>query len=81
MGHIDGFVKIVADHDNGEILGVHMVGDHSTDMIGEAVLAMTMEGAVEDLADIIKPHPTLSENLMEAAMDWSGLAIHTLKKG
>jgi len=41
---------------------------------------MTMESAVEDLAEAIRPHPTLSETVMEAAMDWNNLAIHSLKK-
>jgi dihydrolipoamide dehydrogenase len=80
MGKKDGFVKVVGDSETGEILGVHIVGEHATDLIGESVMAMTMEAAVEDLAEVIKPHPTLSENLMEAAKDWSGLAIHAPKK-
>jgi len=37
---------------------------------------MTMEGSVEDLSEAVKPHPTLSEAVMEAALDWNGLAIH-----
>ncbi|UCF90127.1 MAG: dihydrolipoyl dehydrogenase [Desulfobacterales bacterium] len=80
MGNIDGLAKIVGDAETGEILGVHIIGAHATDLIGDAVTTMTMESAVEDLAAAIKPHPTLSETLMEAALDWSGLAIHTLKK-
>jgi dihydrolipoamide dehydrogenase len=80
MGNGDGFVKVVGDSETGEILGVHILGEHATDLIGESVMAMTMEAAVEDLAEVIKPHPTLSENLMEAAKDWNGLAIHAPKK-
>jgi dihydrolipoamide dehydrogenase len=76
----DGLVKIVADSETGEILGVHIIGEHATDLIGEAVTAVNTESAVEDLAEAIKPHPTLSENLMEAARDWSGLAVHAPKK-
>jgi dihydrolipoamide dehydrogenase len=41
---------------------------------------MTMEGVVEDLARAVMPHPTMSETLMEAAMDWNGLAVHAPKK-
>ncbi|MEJ2725417.1 MAG: dihydrolipoyl dehydrogenase [Deltaproteobacteria bacterium] len=81
MEDINGLVKVVGDSESGEILGVHIIGSHATDLIGEAVMAMTMESAVEDLAAVIKPHPTLSENVMEAALDWSGLAIHSPKKG
>jgi dihydrolipoamide dehydrogenase len=80
MGKGDGLAKVVADSETGEILGVHIVGEHATDLIGEAVMAMVTESAVEDLAAVIKPHPTLSENLMEAARDWNGMAIHAPKK-
>jgi dihydrolipoamide dehydrogenase len=80
MGDINGFVKIIGDSESGEILGVHMIGEHATDLIGEAVTLMTMEAAVEDFAEAIKAHPTLSEALMEAALDWSGILIHKLKK-
>ncbi len=80
MGDTDGFVKIVGDEETGEILGVHILGSHATDLIGEPVMAMTKESAVEDLAEAIKPHPTFSETVMEAAVDWIGLAIHSLKK-
>ncbi|MEW6665360.1 MAG: dihydrolipoyl dehydrogenase [Thermodesulfobacteriota bacterium] len=80
MGKGYGFVKVIGDPDTGEILGVHMVGEHATDLIGEAVTAMTLEAAVEDLAEVIKPHPTLSESLMEAAKDWSGVAVHAPRR-
>ena len=59
---------------------MHIIGPHATDLIGEPVMAMTMEAAMEDLAEAIKPHPTLSETIMEAAMDWNGVAIHAPKK-
>ncbi|NQU03676.1 MAG: dihydrolipoyl dehydrogenase, partial [Syntrophaceae bacterium] len=80
MGNTDGFVKIVGDSDTGEILGVHIVGEHATDLIGEAVTVMNMEGVVEDLYKAIKPHPTLSETIREAALDWNDLAIHSPQK-
>ncbi|OGP60486.1 MAG: dihydrolipoyl dehydrogenase [Deltaproteobacteria bacterium RBG_13_52_11b] len=80
MDDINGFVKIVGDSESGEILGVHMIGQHATDLISEAATLMTMEATVEDFAEGIKPHPTLSETLMEAALDWGGILIHKLKK-
>ena len=80
MGCIAGFTKIVGDAETGEILGVHILGEHATDLIGEAVITKTMEAAVEDLAEAVRPHPTLSETVMEAAMDWSNLVIHSPKK-
>ncbi len=76
MNEAEGFVKIVSDADTGELLGVHIVGEGAADLLGEPLLAMTMEAAVEDLAEVIKPHPTLSEMLREAALDCHGLAVH-----
>ncbi len=80
MGDINGLAKILGDSETGEILGVHILGPHATELIGESVMAMTMESAVEDLAKAIKPHPTLGETVMEAAMDWGGLAVNSPKK-
>ena len=57
-------------------ISLHILGEHATDVIGDAVTTMTMESAIEDLAIAVKPHPTISETLMEAAMDWNRLAIH-----
>ena len=73
LGAREGFVKIVSDEKYGEILGVHMIGPRVTEMIAEAVVAMRLEGTVEDLAYAIHPHPTLTEAVMEAAHaahDW-----------
>jgi dihydrolipoamide dehydrogenase len=73
LGAREGFVKIVSDETYGEILGVHMVGPRVTEMIAEAVVAMRLEGTVEDLAHAIHPHPTLTEAVLEAAHaahDW-----------
>ena len=69
-------VKIVADAQYGEILGVHIFGPHATDLIGEAVLAMRLEGTAADIGRAIHPHPTLTEALMEAAFDVAGEAVH-----
>jgi dihydrolipoamide dehydrogenase len=80
MGKTNGFVKILGDGDTGEILGVHILGEHATDLISEAVTVMVMEGAVEDLYEAIKPHPTISETIMEAGLDWNGMAVHLPRK-
>jgi dihydrolipoamide dehydrogenase len=69
-------VKIVAESAYNEILGIQIVGPHATDMIGEAILAMSMEGTAQDIAQAIHPHPTLTEALKEAALDVFGSAIH-----
>ena len=76
MEEMEGMIKIVAGKKYGEILGVHIIGPHATDLIAEAVLAIEMEVTVEELAHTIHAHPTLSEGLGEAAMVLSGGAIH-----
>lgn len=72
----DGFAKIISA--DSQILGVQIVGQHASDMISEAVLAIEMGATVEDLALIIHPHPTLPETLGEAAEAVLGDAIHIL---
>lgn len=76
LGHSEGFVKVIADMRWGEILGVHIVGPEASNLIQEAVMAMKLEGTVEDLAKTIHAHPTLSEAVMEAALNNLGIAIH-----
>ena len=75
-GEIDGFVKIVADAKYGEVLGVHIVGPHATDLIAEACAAMELEATAEDLARTIHAHPTFAESLGEAAHATVGLPIN-----
>ena len=77
MGESEGFVKIIAEKELGQILGVHILGEHATDLIGECLLAMKLEAAIEDLGTVVKGHPTLSEAITEAALAWEGLAIHS----
>jgi dihydrolipoamide dehydrogenase len=66
----------VAEAKYGEILGVNILGPHATDLIGEAVLAMQLEGTAQDIAQAIHPHPTLTEALKEGALDVDGMALH-----
>jgi dihydrolipoamide dehydrogenase len=77
IGSREGMVKVVVDAKYGEILGVHMVGPHVTDLISEAVVAMKAEATVEELGRAVHPHPTLPEAIMEAALDAMGQAIHS----
>ena len=72
----DGFVKIVSDAKYGEILGVHIIGPSATELISEAVVAMDLEGTVEDLMFTIHAHPTLSEAMLDAYGAVEGLAIN-----
>jgi dihydrolipoamide dehydrogenase len=75
-GEIEGFVKIVADKQYDEILGVHMIGPRSTELVAEAVLALRLECTVEELIRTIHAHPTFSEAVGEAAHATHGAAIH-----
>jgi dihydrolipoamide dehydrogenase len=72
----DGFVKIVAEAKYGEVLGVHMIGAHVTEMIHEGVVALKLEATVEAMVDAIHAHPTMSEAVLEAYEDVEGHAIH-----
>ena len=74
----DGFVKIVCDKKYGEILGVHMIGAHVTDMIHEGVVAIKLEATLDYMVDTIHAHPTMSEAVLEAFEDADGHAIHKI---
>ena len=76
MNETEGFVKIVSDAKYGEILGAHMVGPHVTELIGAFSGYIQNEMTVDEVAEIIHPHPTLSETIGEAAMDILGLSLH-----
>jgi dihydrolipoamide dehydrogenase len=76
LNETEGMVKIIADKKYGEILGVHIIGPHATDMISEAVLGMMLEMTAEELAHAIHPHPTLTEAVMEAGQSLAGGCIH-----
>jgi dihydrolipoamide dehydrogenase len=75
-GKTDGMIKIIADATNDTILGVHIIGDHASELIAEAVLAMEFSASSEDLARTIHAHPTLSEALHEAALMIKDKALH-----
>ncbi|KQL49204.1 dihydrolipoamide dehydrogenase [Brevibacillus choshinensis] len=75
-GENDGFVKVVVDAKTNDLLGVHMIGPHVTDMISEAGLARVLDATPWEIGTTIHPHPTLSEALMEAALAVDGKAIH-----
>jgi dihydrolipoamide dehydrogenase len=72
-----GFVKVLADKETDEILGVHMIAPRAADLIMEAVTAMEYRASAEDIARICHPHPTFSEAIKEAALDATeGRALH-----
>ena len=65
----DGLIKVLADKETDEILGVHMIGPRCADMIAEAVVAMEFRASAEDIARISHAHPTFTESFREAALD------------
>jgi dihydrolipoyl dehydrogenase len=72
-----GAVKVVAEVNDGPVLGVHMIGPHVTDLIAEAMLITSWEASPSDVAAHIHPHPTLSEGLGESMLALAGKALHT----
>lgn len=71
-----GFIKIVAESKYNEVLGVHMVGPHVTELVAGPTGMIGLESTLEELAYTVHPHPTLSEVVMEAAHVALGEAIH-----
>jgi dihydrolipoamide dehydrogenase len=76
MGQTDGFVKIIADANSDEVLGVHIIGPQAGTMIMEAALAMEFKASAEDIARTCHSHPDLHEAIKEAALAVAGRAIH-----
>jgi dihydrolipoamide dehydrogenase len=76
LGEEEGFVKIVSEKKYDEILGVHIIGPHATELIAEACVAMQLESTAEELGRTMHAHPTVSEAVMEAAEGVHGMAVH-----
>jgi dihydrolipoamide dehydrogenase len=75
---IDGLVKVIADADTDEILGVHMIGPRAADMIAEAVVAMEFRASAEDVSRMSHAHPTYTEAMKEACLAaTANRALHT----
>lgn len=77
MGDDDGLVKILADAQTDQVLGVHMIGPQASELIAEVVLAMEFKASSEDIARTVHAHPTLSEAVKEAALTVADRAIHS----
>ena len=75
-GHADGFTKMVADAETDDLLGVHIIGPHATELIAEAALGRLLQTTPQEIAMAVHPHPTVSEVMGEAALDLLGHAIH-----
>jgi dihydrolipoamide dehydrogenase len=76
IGEEEGFVKIVAEKKYDEVLGVHIIGPHATELIAEACVAMQLETTADELGRTMHAHPTVSEAVMEAAEGVHDLAVH-----
>ena len=76
MGVTEGMVKIIADSDTSELLGLHILGAHASDLIAEGALALSMEATAEEIVNTIHAHPTLAETIAEAAEGIIGRPIH-----
>jgi dihydrolipoamide dehydrogenase len=76
MGESAGLVKVIADKQTDELLGVHIIGPNASEMISEVVLAFEYRGSSEDIGITVHSHPTLSEAVKEAALAALGRAIH-----
>ncbi len=75
-----GFCKILSAKDTDQVLGVHIIGPHATDLISEAAAMMNLEASSEEIGKVVHPHPTLSEAIMEAAHAVHGKSAHVMVK-
>jgi dihydrolipoamide dehydrogenase len=76
LGEEEGFVKVISESKYDELLGVHIIGPHATELIAEACVAMQLESTAEELGRTMHAHPTISEAVMEAAEGIHGQTIH-----
>jgi dihydrolipoamide dehydrogenase len=76
IGHTEGLVKLIFGAKHGELLGAHILGSEATELLAELGVAMKVEATWEEIAHTVHAHPTLSEAVMEAAMDSQGLSPH-----
>jgi dihydrolipoamide dehydrogenase len=76
IGHTEGLVKLIFSEEHGELLGAHLIGGDATEMLAELGLAHKLEATWEEIGHTIHAHPTLSEAVMEAALDSQGISPH-----
>lgn len=79
-GHADGFVRVIADANSHEVLGVEIVGPNASDLIAEATLALEMGAISSDIGLTVTAHPSLPEAIMEAAKAVTGEAVHMVNR-
>ncbi len=76
IGELAGQASIISDTASGRVLGVHIIGPHATDLLGEGALAVANRLSVGDIADTIHAHPTLAEVMLEVGLKASNKALH-----
>ncbi|MCZ0701788.1 dihydrolipoamide dehydrogenase [Natronobacillus azotifigens] len=76
LGESDGFIKIITNEKNNDILGVHMIGPKVTELIAEATTAKVLDATSWEIGSTIHPHPSLAEAMAEAALDIDNMKIH-----
>lgn len=76
MGYTEGLVKIIGEKKSGRVIGLHILGQHASEMISEGMMAIEKKATLADIAYASHAHPTLSESIKEAAMDALGFAMH-----
>ena len=80
VNETDGMVKVIAerrpDGSAGQLLGVHLIGPWATEQLSQGYLAVNWEATIDEIAEFIQPHPTLSELFGEAVLDLAGRALH-----
>jgi len=80
VSETDGFIKVIIDESDNQILGVAIVGPEASDLISESALALEMCAFAEDVALTVHPHPTLGEGVMEAFKHALGEAVHIMNR-
>jgi len=75
-GDTEGMVKVIGESSTGKLLGIHIIGPHASEMIGEGVMAIEKQMTLKELGNASHAHPTLCEAIKEAALQAQGRAIH-----
>ena len=75
QGETEGSAKVVAEAKHGQILGLHIIGPHASDLIAPGGLALSLEATLDEFKELMMPHPTLSEAVAEAALDALGIPL------
>ena len=76
IGEISGFAKVVVDQRTGELMGMHIIGPHASEMIHEGALVLQRKGKAAELFHTVHAHPTVSEGILEAIEEALGQATH-----